>query len=103
MGRVGHHIGAAADQHAERHVEMPGLLDVGRQKEPCRQQHDAAQDDDARTTLVHDAPDDRAEHGGYQKAEREGARREAAEELGGSLSFEIVDDTAVATLDLPAA
>jgi signal transduction histidine kinase len=27
----------------------------------------------------------------------------AAEELGGSLSFEIVDDTAVATLDLPAA
>ena len=26
---------------------------------------------------------------------------EAAEELGGSLSFEIVDDTAVATLDLP--
>jgi two-component system, OmpR family, sensor histidine kinase MtrB len=28
---------------------------------------------------------------------------EAAEELGGSLSFEIVDDTAVATLDLPAA
>ena len=27
---------------------------------------------------------------------------EAAEELGGSLSFEIVDDTAVATLDLPA-
>jgi signal transduction histidine kinase len=28
---------------------------------------------------------------------------EAAEELGGSLTFEIVDDTAVATLDLPAA
>jgi signal transduction histidine kinase len=28
---------------------------------------------------------------------------EAAEELGGSLSFEIVDETAVATLDLPAA
>jgi signal transduction histidine kinase len=28
---------------------------------------------------------------------------EAAEELGGSLSFEIVDDVAVATLDLPAA
>ena len=28
---------------------------------------------------------------------------EAAAELGGSLSFEIVDDTAVATLDLPAA
>jgi signal transduction histidine kinase len=28
---------------------------------------------------------------------------EAAEQLGGSLSFEIVDDTAVATLDLPAA
>ena len=28
---------------------------------------------------------------------------EAAEELGGRLSFEIVDDTAVATLDLPAA
>jgi two-component system sensor histidine kinase MtrB len=28
---------------------------------------------------------------------------EAAEELGGSLRFEIVDDTAVATLDLPAA
>jgi two-component system sensor histidine kinase MtrB len=28
---------------------------------------------------------------------------EAAEELGGKLSFEIVDDTAVATLDLPAA
>jgi signal transduction histidine kinase len=28
---------------------------------------------------------------------------EAAEELGGSLSFEMVDDTAVATLDLPAA
>jgi signal transduction histidine kinase len=28
---------------------------------------------------------------------------EAADELGGSLSFEIVDDTAVATLDLPAA
>jgi len=28
---------------------------------------------------------------------------EAAEELGGSLSFEIVEDTAVATLDLPAA
>jgi two-component system osmolarity sensor histidine kinase EnvZ len=27
---------------------------------------------------------------------------EAAEELGGALSFEIVDDTAVATLDLPA-
>jgi two-component system, OmpR family, osmolarity sensor histidine kinase EnvZ len=27
---------------------------------------------------------------------------EAAEQLGGSLSFEIVDDTAVATLDLPA-
>jgi len=27
---------------------------------------------------------------------------DAAEELGGSLSFEIVDDTAVATLDLPA-
>jgi hypothetical protein len=26
---------------------------------------------------------------------------EAAEELGGSLSFEIVDDTAVATLELP--
>jgi signal transduction histidine kinase len=28
---------------------------------------------------------------------------EAAEELGGSLTFEIVDETAVATLDLPAA
>jgi C4-dicarboxylate-specific signal transduction histidine kinase len=28
---------------------------------------------------------------------------EAAEALGGSLSFEMVDDTAVATLDLPAA
>lgn len=28
---------------------------------------------------------------------------EAAEQLGGSLSFEVVDDTAVATLDLPAA
>ena len=28
---------------------------------------------------------------------------DAAEELGGTLSFEIVDDTAVATLDLPAA
>ena len=28
---------------------------------------------------------------------------EAAEELGGSLSFEMVDDTAIATLDLPAA
>ncbi len=27
---------------------------------------------------------------------------DAAEELGGRLSFEIVDDTAVATLDLPA-
>ena len=32
-----------------------------------------------------------------------GIASEAAEELGGSLSFEIVDDTAIATLDLPAA
>ena len=36
-----------------------------------------------------------------QTAQRELAC-EAAEELGGSLSFEIVDDVAVATLDLPA-
>lgn len=50
----------------------------------------------------------RAHNGGVQLQVRNRGRglaiaSEAAEELGGSLRFEIVDDTAVATLDLPAA
>lgn len=50
----------------------------------------------------------RAHNGGVRLEVRNRGRglaiaSEAAEELGGSLSFEIVDDTAVATLDLPAA
>jgi len=50
----------------------------------------------------------RAHNGGVRLQVRNRGRglaiaSEAAEELGGSLSFEIVDDTAVATLDLPAA
>jgi two-component system, OmpR family, sensor histidine kinase MtrB len=50
----------------------------------------------------------RAHNGGVRLQIRNRGRglliaSEAAEELGGSLSFEIVDDTAVATLDLPAA
>jgi signal transduction histidine kinase len=50
----------------------------------------------------------RAHNGGVQLQVRNRGRglriaSEAAEELGGRLSFEIVDDTAVATLDLPAA
>ena len=49
----------------------------------------------------------RAHNGGVRLQVRNRGRgltiaTEAAEELGGSLSFEIVDDTAVATLDLPA-
>jgi signal transduction histidine kinase len=48
----------------------------------------------------------RAHHGGVRLQVRNRGRgltiaSEAAEELGGSLRFEIVDDTAVATLDLP--
>jgi two-component system, OmpR family, sensor histidine kinase MtrB len=48
----------------------------------------------------------RAHNGGVRLEVRNRGRglaiaSEAAEELGGSLSFEIVDDTAVATLDLP--
>ncbi len=50
----------------------------------------------------------RVQDGGVQVQVRNRGRglriaSEAAEELGGSLSFEVVDDTAVATLDLPAA
>jgi len=50
----------------------------------------------------------RERNGGIQVEVRNRGRglriaSEAAEELGGSLSFEIIDDTAVATLDLPAA
>jgi signal transduction histidine kinase len=50
----------------------------------------------------------RAHNGGVRLQVRNRGRglaiaSEAAEELGGSLKFEIVDDTAVATLDLPAA
>jgi hypothetical protein len=50
----------------------------------------------------------RAHNGGVRLQVRNRGRglaiaSEAAEELGGSLSFEIVEDTAVATLDLPAA
>jgi signal transduction histidine kinase len=50
----------------------------------------------------------RAHQGGVRLQVRNRGRglliaSEAAEELGGSLSFEIVDDTAIATLDLPAA
>jgi signal transduction histidine kinase len=50
----------------------------------------------------------RAHNGGVRLQVRNRGRglaiaAEAAEELGGSLSFEIVDETAVATLDLPAA
>jgi signal transduction histidine kinase len=50
----------------------------------------------------------RAHNGGVRLQVRNRGRglaiaTEAAEELGGSLSFEIVEDTAVATLDLPAA
>ena len=50
----------------------------------------------------------RAHNGGVQLQVRNRGRglriaSDAAEELGGTLSFEIVDDTAVATLDLPAA
>ena len=50
----------------------------------------------------------RAHNGGVRLQVRNRGRglriaAEAAEELGGSLSFEVVDDTAVATLDLPAA
>lgn len=50
----------------------------------------------------------RAHNGGVRLQVRNRGRglsiaSEAAEELGGSLRFEIVDDTAVATLDLPAA
>jgi signal transduction histidine kinase len=50
----------------------------------------------------------RAHNGGVRVQVRNRGRglliaSEAAEELGGSLSFEIVDDTAVATLELPAA
>ncbi len=49
----------------------------------------------------------RAHNGGVRLQVRNRGRgltiaSEAAEELGGSLSFEVVDDTAVATLDLPA-
>ena len=50
----------------------------------------------------------RVQDGGVQVQVRNRGRglriaSEAAEELGGSLSFEVVDDTAIATLDLPAA
>jgi signal transduction histidine kinase len=50
----------------------------------------------------------RAHNGGVRLQVRNRGRglviaSEAAEELGGSLSFEMVDDVAVATLDLPAA
>ena len=50
----------------------------------------------------------RAHNGGVRLQVRNRGRgltiaSEAAEELGGSLRFEIVDDTAIATLDLPAA
>ncbi len=50
----------------------------------------------------------RVRNGGVQVQVRNRGRglriaSEAAEELGGSLSFEVVDDTVVATLDLPAA
>jgi two-component system sensor histidine kinase MtrB len=50
----------------------------------------------------------RAHNGGVRLQVRNRGRglaiaSDAAEELGGSLSFEIVEDTAVATLDLPAA
>jgi signal transduction histidine kinase len=50
----------------------------------------------------------RAHEGGVRLQVRNRGRglmiaSEAAEQLGGSLSFEMVDDTAVATLDLPAA
>jgi signal transduction histidine kinase len=50
----------------------------------------------------------RAHNGGVRLQVRNRGRglsiaSQAAEELGGSLSFEIVDDTAVATLELPAA
>jgi two-component system, OmpR family, sensor histidine kinase MtrB len=50
----------------------------------------------------------RAHNGGVRLQVRNRGRglaiaAEAAHELGGSLSFEIVEDTAVATLDLPAA
>jgi two-component system sensor histidine kinase MtrB len=50
----------------------------------------------------------RAHNGGVRLQVRNRGRgltiaSEAAQELGGSLKFEIVDDTAIATLDLPAA
>ena len=78
MHRVGHHVGAAAHQHAEREIELPRPLDRRRERQPGGEHQHAGQNHDARPTHVQDAPDHRAYDRRHQKTEREGAGGEAA-------------------------
>ena len=78
MDSVGHHVGAAADEHAERGVEMPRPFDVRREHEAGRGQCDASQDDAARPVRIDGTSDDRAQNRRYKKAERKSSCRGAA-------------------------
>ena len=49
MRREADEVRTAADQNAERRVEVPRLLDAGRKQQPGCQQNDADLDDEARS------------------------------------------------------
>ena len=66
---------AAADQHAERQIEMPGLVRQRRQQQPGRHQADAELHHHARADPVHHAAEHRAQDRRHHEAERERARR----------------------------
>ena len=73
MARVAEAHGAAADEHAERQVEMPGRRDQRRQAEAGARERHAEEHHRARATPVHHPAEDGAEDRRNQKAERERA------------------------------
>ena len=79
MGGEAHEVGADADQHAERGVELPRLLDHGRRRAGRRViRHTPLLDHEARAVAVDQPADERAEHRRDQEAEGERAGGQAA-------------------------
>ena len=86
LARIAQAHAAAADQHAQRQVEMPGLAGERRQQQARAHQRDAQLHHHARAGAIHDAAERRAQHRRDEEAEREGAGRDAA------LPAELVED-----------
>ena len=69
---------AAADQHPQRGVEVPGAADQRRQHQAGAHQDDTQFHHHPRTPRIHQPAEQRAQRGGDDKAEGEGASGDAS-------------------------